>query len=262
MKNIEIVLQYRHNAALIKISRGQHCISAASNLPNRKKKKKKKRRKRQNLTDLTFTYDRTETFSTFGVRPGINHASCPTEPIQAEEGDDVTLQCHVDHSVNLTKYTLDFTRADLSKKIVHAYRHGKDDPDPQMSEYRGRTTLIHADLSRGNMTLLISSVQMSDTGQYRCFVLDLAASCTIVLNVVKKDKDNRREPSDFTTMTPLDLKENPGAEEEKRVGAIVGGVLGVVALVILIIIGVLVKLGIIQKTRGARNQGRVLGDVL
>uniref|UniRef100_A0A4W6DIE8 Ig-like domain-containing protein n=1 Tax=Lates calcarifer TaxID=8187 RepID=A0A4W6DIE8_LATCA len=115
--------------------------------------------------------------------PGINHASCPTEPIQAEEGDDVTLQCHVDHSVNLTKYTLDFTRADLSKKIVHAYRHGKDDPDPQMSEYRGRTTLIHADLSRGNMTLLISSVQMSDTGQYRCFVLDLAASCTIVLNV-------------------------------------------------------------------------------
>uniref|UniRef100_A0A3B4T6Z9 Immunoglobulin domain-containing protein n=1 Tax=Seriola dumerili TaxID=41447 RepID=A0A3B4T6Z9_SERDU len=123
-------------------------------------------------------------------RSAQHHVKCPTETIQAEEGDDVTLRFDLDPRVNLEDYTLDVRRTDLDE-VVHAYRHGKDLTDPQMERYRDRTTLIHEDLSRGIVTLQISSVQLKDSGPYRCFVLGLRAGCTTVLNVGKHE--------DFTT---------------------------------------------------------------
>ncbi|XP_023255050.1 cell division control protein 6 homolog, partial [Seriola lalandi dorsalis] len=107
---------------------------------------------------------------------------CPTETIQAEEDDDVTLRFDLDPRVNLSDYTLDVRRTDL-EEVVHAYRHGKDLTDPQTERYRHRTTLIHEDLSRGIITLQISSVQLKDSGPYRCFVPELRAGCTTALNV-------------------------------------------------------------------------------
>ncbi|KAG8014557.1 hypothetical protein GBF38_003082 [Nibea albiflora] len=53
-----------------------------------------------------------------------------------------------------------------------------------MDQYRGRTTLNREDLSRGVLTLLISSVQTSDSGPYRCFVPKTRkSSCTFNLTV-------------------------------------------------------------------------------
>ncbi|XP_050924694.1 junctional adhesion molecule C isoform X5 [Lates calcarifer] len=162
--------------------------------------------------------------------------TCQTEPIQAEEGGDVSLQCRLDPSVDLRKETLDFTRADLNREddVVHSYRHEKDQTDPQMDQYRGRTTLIHEDLIRGIISLNISSLTLTDSGLYTCYVPDLEAYCTITLTVVRKDQDNR-------TNTTIIEPEKPGAEK-MNVGAIVGGVLTVVALIlVLIILRVLVK---------------------
>uniref|UniRef100_A0A3B4T794 Immunoglobulin domain-containing protein n=1 Tax=Seriola dumerili TaxID=41447 RepID=A0A3B4T794_SERDU len=121
-----------------------------------------------------------------------HHVKCPTETIQAEEGDDVTLRFDLDPRVNLVNYTLDIKR---DNKIIHVYRHGKDLTDPQTERYRDRTTLIHEDLSRGIMTLQISSVQLKDSGPYRCFVPGLRAGCTTVLNVGKHE--------DFTTVQDI-----------------------------------------------------------
>ncbi|XP_023267212.1 butyrophilin subfamily 2 member A1-like [Seriola lalandi dorsalis] len=125
-------------------------------------------------------------FTAFPLILAQHRVKCPTETIQAEEGDDVTLRFDLDPRVNLVNYTLDVTRSDL-KEIVHAYRHGKDLTDPQTERYRNRTTLIHEDLSRGIITLQISSVQLKDSGPYRCFVPELRAGCTTVLNVGKHE---------------------------------------------------------------------------
>lgn len=92
-----------------------------------------------------------------------------TPEIVAEQGDDVTLQCCFDPLINLKHHTVDWKRVDLNK-VVHAYRHGKDFLHPQMEQYRNRTTLNHGDLTRGIMTLQISSVQLSDSGEYECNV--------------------------------------------------------------------------------------------
>uniref|UniRef100_A0A3B4T6V2 Immunoglobulin domain-containing protein n=1 Tax=Seriola dumerili TaxID=41447 RepID=A0A3B4T6V2_SERDU len=173
------------------------------------------------------------------VSPAQHHVKCPTETIQAEEGDDVTLRFDLDPRVNLEDYTLDVRRTDLDE-VVHVYRHGKDHTDPQTERYRDRTTLIHEDLSRGIVTLQISSVQLKDSGPYQCFVPGLRAGCTTVLNVVKKVQHNKTRTDDVMTTTS---PPNPDAQTV-NVGAVVGGVLGAVVLIIIII--VLVKRGIIR----------------
>uniref|UniRef100_A0A4W6G827 Immunoglobulin domain-containing protein n=1 Tax=Lates calcarifer TaxID=8187 RepID=A0A4W6G827_LATCA len=121
----------------------------------------------------------------------IHHVTCPAEPIQAREDDNVTLQCRLVPPVDLRRYILDFTRADLQYKVVHTYQDGRDLSYPQMDQYRNRTTLIHEDLIQGTMTLKIYSVQMSDSGRYECYVPDLTAYCTLCLTVVRKDQDNK-----------------------------------------------------------------------
>ncbi|XP_056227843.1 butyrophilin subfamily 2 member A1-like [Seriola aureovittata] len=188
-------------------------------------------------------------FSALPLILAQHHVKCPTETIQAEEGDDVTLRFDLDPRVNLVNYTLDVRRTDL-KEIVHVYRHGKDLTDPQTERYRNRTTLIHEDLSRGIITLQISSVQLEDSGPYRCFVPELRAGCTTALNVVKKVQHNKTKTDDVMTSTS---PPNPDAETV-NVGAVVGGVLGLIIIIIIIII-VLVKRGTIRVWRSSEEEG-------
>ncbi|KAE8300608.1 hypothetical protein D5F01_LYC00753 [Larimichthys crocea] len=113
---------------------------------------------------------------------GESRPSSPTQLIVAEVYDNVTLQCDLDSRVNMENNTIVCERVDLKKK-VHAYRGKQDHPHDQMDQYRGRTTLNPKDLSRGVLTLLISSVQTSDSGPYRCFVPKRKPSCTFNLTV-------------------------------------------------------------------------------
>lgn len=100
--------------------------------------------------------------------------TCPsTSQVQVQVGHDATLRCYFDRSLNLSRRTLDWTKvtaADGSRVVVHVYEHGTDNPYHQDPGFRGRTTLVHEDLSRGIMTLLLSNVRLSDAGVYNCSV--------------------------------------------------------------------------------------------
>ncbi|XP_058495774.1 myelin-oligodendrocyte glycoprotein-like [Solea solea] len=130
------------------------------------------------------------------------HVSCPTQTIEVKEGDDVKLWCQLDPTVDLKEYTVDFTRPDHMKMVVHVYRHGSDHPFLQSELYRNRTRLVHQNLREGRITMWISSVQLTDTGPYKCSVQNLKANCTIRINVVEQ-KDA------FTTVGPVTSKD-PG----------------------------------------------------
>ncbi|XP_071360156.1 butyrophilin-like protein 2 [Trachinotus anak] len=153
-------------------------------------------------------------YCTTNLTVGKSRLICPTQTIQAGEGDDVALQCRLDPPANLVDYTLDVTRADLHK-VVHSYRHGKDHSDPQADQYRDRTTLTHEDLIRGIITLQISSVQLNDSGPYRCFVPDLKALCINNLTVGKyrlicPTSIQREESHNVTLQFRLDPPANLG----------------------------------------------------
>ncbi|XP_042247314.1 uncharacterized protein LOC121882877 isoform X2 [Thunnus maccoyii] len=181
---------------------------------------------------------------------GESRAICPSQPIEVAQGDDVTLQCHLDPSVDVSAYTADWKRVDLNK-VVYSYRNKRDHHDAQMERYRGRTTFIYEDLSRGILTLQLSSLQLSDSGPYRCFVPKLMASCVINISVVPKDQQNRTN-GDESSPTRFPLAEvtepdDPVGENMKTTTVAIVLSVVVAALVFTVVVGVLVKRGTIRK---------------
>ncbi|XP_054482712.1 CD276 antigen homolog, partial [Anoplopoma fimbria] len=105
--------------------------------------------------------------------------------------------------LDLSAYTVDLTRVD-NRHVVHCYRHGGDDRGPQAAQYRDRTSLNHEDLPRGVMTFWISSVNLSDSGAYKCFVPNLKAWCVVDLIVAEKEE----------TKTAVSSTTGPAEEQE------------------------------------------------
>uniref|UniRef100_A0AAQ4QWR0 Ig-like domain-containing protein n=1 Tax=Gasterosteus aculeatus aculeatus TaxID=481459 RepID=A0AAQ4QWR0_GASAC len=103
------------------------------------------------------------------LRPsGASPAVCPIPLIEAVEGDNVTLPCHLYPEVNAEGHTFDWKRDGL-EKWVYVYRDKKPVEDDQRDEYKNRTRVDPMGLKRGNMSLLIFPVKLSDSGSYRCF---------------------------------------------------------------------------------------------
>ncbi|XP_076585689.1 butyrophilin subfamily 2 member A2-like isoform X2 [Chaetodon auriga] len=179
---------------------------------------------------------------------GQHRLVCPTQPVEAREGDDVTLQCALDPPVNVVDYTVDWKRTDLNK-VVHSYRHKQDHYNPQMGQYRGRTTFSRKDLSSGILLLLLSSVQPSDSGPYRCFVPAWRAGCTIVLVVARRDQNKTKIDTSSTAGPPLveaTGPNNPHSDGESRRPVHAGTISSVVVFFFFVLVVGLLMTGIKQ----------------
>ncbi|KAF3688074.1 Myelin-oligodendrocyte glycoprotein Precursor [Channa argus] len=189
-------------------------------------------------------------------------AVCSTPEIEVEEGDAVILPCHLDPSISLSAFTVDWKRVDVNK-VVYSYRRGQKNPHDQMETYRHRTGINHEDLSRGNMTLLISSVQLSDSGRYKCFVPKLVSSCIVNLTVVPKDQHYRTKTDGFTTAKcPHEEPDNPGG---KTINIVLGVVICLVGVVVGFVVGVLIGIRCtkIQKAETSQQPiARVSGTMM
>ncbi|KAK2817495.1 hypothetical protein Q5P01_025686 [Channa striata] len=108
-----------------------------------------------------------------------------------------------------------------------------------------RTTLDYEDLSRGILTLRISSTQLSDSGKYRCSVPRQSASF-ITLQVKNQQDMNRKD--EFSTVRPqlenVTLPNNPDAERKDVSGVVIGVCEG---LIVLSVFALLVKREHIKK---------------
>ncbi|XP_045903723.1 selection and upkeep of intraepithelial T-cells protein 7-like [Micropterus dolomieu] len=182
---------------------------------------------------------------------GKPRAICPNPTIEAVEGATVTLQCYLNPPHSVVDYALDWTRDDLNKG-VYSYRGKQENPNDWMDQYKGRSTLHLEDLSRGILTLQISSVQLADSGPYKCFISRLLTSCVVNVTVVHQSKKN-------TTRPPPDEPDKADGKNGKLVAIITSTV---VVVLVFIVVGVLVRRGTIQKLmtrfRGRREQNAEL----
>ncbi|XP_044045468.1 uncharacterized protein LOC122873163 isoform X1 [Siniperca chuatsi] len=185
-------------------------------------------------------------------KPGEPRAICPT-PIKVVEGDDVTLQCRLDPRDDVSTFGVDWKKG-YDKDVVHSYRHQQDQHNLQMDQYRNRTHLNHEDLSRGVLTLRISSVRPSDSGLYRGFVSKLIiVRFNIEVIVVGKDQQNETERDDSSTTGPPEEEvtepdDRDAAKMEAGWKIVLPVVVPVVAAAALVggVIFILVKRGKIQ----------------
>uniref|UniRef100_A0A8C3SY12 Ig-like domain-containing protein n=1 Tax=Chelydra serpentina TaxID=8475 RepID=A0A8C3SY12_CHESE len=95
----------------------------------------------------------------------------PLDPVAAILGQEAVLPCHLSPRMSAANMEVRWFRSQFVA-IAHLYRDGKDQYDGQMPEYQGRTELLKAGLTDGNVPLRILNIRRSDEGLYICFVQD------------------------------------------------------------------------------------------
>ncbi|KAL4007899.1 hypothetical protein ACER0C_001751 [Sarotherodon galilaeus] len=107
----------------------------------------------------------------------------PTQPIVAMIGDDIILPCHLEPAVDAVDLTVDWSRTDLKPRSVYVRREGVELLTEQNPLYTGRTSLSVNKLQCGDISLKLSTVQLSDAGTYKCLVPKFNAETVVTLSV-------------------------------------------------------------------------------
>ncbi|XP_050957047.1 butyrophilin subfamily 3 member A1 [Labeo rohita] len=108
----------------------------------------------------------------------------PTDPVLAVAGEDVILPCSVKPNISVVDMRVEWFRLDLKdSQLVHLYEDHVDKNTNHIQSYRGRTKLNHQELQRGNASLKLSSVRVSDEGLYKCFIQSKSWSDDATVNV-------------------------------------------------------------------------------
>lgn len=115
-------------------------------------------------------------------------AAFPNQTKEVEEGNDVFLECQMDHKVDVSTSPVTWSKDD-HRNIVHVYIRARDRADDQKPAFKNRTVLFHNGLKTGNVTLQLSTVQLSDSGMFRCHILRPETYCYTALTVGKCTED-------------------------------------------------------------------------
>ncbi|KAG6921598.1 CD276 molecule, partial [Chelydra serpentina] len=95
--------------------------------------------------------------------------------IHSRVGEDVTLSCRFklssDFVLNRLRIHWHVFR-DEAGSVVHSYYDGADRLEDQEVEFKGRTKLFLQELSQGVASLNLTQVRPSDSGEYRCIIVN------------------------------------------------------------------------------------------
>ncbi|KAI4905541.1 hypothetical protein NFI96_004602 [Prochilodus magdalenae] len=118
-----------------------------------------------------------------------------TAPLIAEAGEDLVLPCSIKPSISAEDATVEWTRMHLNDRLVHFYKDFKDKNDDQMKSYRGRTALFKEELKKGNASLKLSTLRLSDAGTYKCYIESIFWKDGIIVYLEVKDKSSKKKLS-------------------------------------------------------------------
>uniref|UniRef100_W5K8S2 Butyrophilin subfamily 1 member A1-like n=1 Tax=Astyanax mexicanus TaxID=7994 RepID=W5K8S2_ASTMX len=96
----------------------------------------------------------------------------PDAPLVAVAGEVLVLPCSIQPNTSAVDMTVEWYRLDAADRFVHLYENHRDINELQHQFYRGRTALFREELQKGNTSLRLSDVRVSDEGAYKCFIKD------------------------------------------------------------------------------------------
>ncbi|XP_056609720.1 myelin-oligodendrocyte glycoprotein-like [Triplophysa dalaica] len=115
----------------------------------------------------------------------------PSAPVMTVSGEDVILPCSIKPNFSAVNMRVQWIRLDLKDSIVHLYKDHKDINTDQLQSYRGRTQVFKEELEKGNTSLKLSRVQISDEGLYKCFIQSESWSDDITVDLrVEAEQNN------------------------------------------------------------------------
>ncbi|XP_060895085.1 trichohyalin-like [Labrus mixtus] len=107
----------------------------------------------------------------------------PSQPVVSLVGEDVILPCHLDPVMNAFDMTVEWARPDLNPRFVLLWRQGEELETKKHPSFSGRTSVFIDELEKGNISLKLSKVKVSDEGGYKCFMPALSKTSTVQLVV-------------------------------------------------------------------------------
>ncbi|XP_053485442.1 butyrophilin subfamily 1 member A1 [Ictalurus furcatus] len=96
----------------------------------------------------------------------------PDAPLVAVAGEDLILPCFIKPQTSAVDMTVEWMRLKDVASLVHLYKDHKDRNEDQTQSYSGRTSLFKEELQKGNASLRLSALRVSDEGKYKCLVED------------------------------------------------------------------------------------------
>ncbi|XP_053351088.1 butyrophilin subfamily 1 member A1-like [Clarias gariepinus] len=127
------------------------------------------------LLTLYFMKSQSECFQVVG----------PEAPLDVVTGEDLVLPCFIKPNTSAVDMTVEWFRQDLSvNSEVHLYKDHGDRNENQAPFYRGRTSLFKEELQKGNASLKLLDVRISDEGEYKCLIEDKSWSDDITIRVI------------------------------------------------------------------------------
>ncbi|KAI4885847.1 hypothetical protein NFI96_032715 [Prochilodus magdalenae] len=94
----------------------------------------------------------------------------PAAPLVVEAAEDLVLPCSLQPKISAVDMLVEWTRLHEDNKLVHLYEENKDSNVEQMESYKGRTALFKEELKKGNASLKLSALRLSDEGAYKCLI--------------------------------------------------------------------------------------------
>ncbi|GAA6091521.1 butyrophilin subfamily 1 member A1-like isoform X1 [Tachysurus ichikawai] len=108
----------------------------------------------------------------------------PEAPLVAVAGEDLVLPCFIKPITSAVDMTVEWFKLDVKDSLVHLYRDCEDKNEDQVQSYRGRTSLFKEELQKGNTSLKLSELRVSDEGEYKCLVEDKSWYNDITVNII------------------------------------------------------------------------------
>ncbi|XP_036418408.1 ribonuclease inhibitor-like [Colossoma macropomum] len=112
----------------------------------------------------------------------------PAAPLVADAGEDLVLPCSIKPSISAEDMRVEWFRLHQTDNIVHVYDGYEDRNDDQMESYRGRTALFKEELRKGNTSLKLSALRLSDEGAYKCYIESVFLNDDVTVYVEVKGK--------------------------------------------------------------------------
>ncbi|KAI5104752.1 butyrophilin-like protein 3, partial [Silurus meridionalis] len=108
----------------------------------------------------------------------------PADPLVAVAGEDLVLPCFIKFNTSVVDMRVEWFRLNVEDSLVHLYMDHEDRNENQAPSYRKRTSVFKEELQKGNASLKLSALRVSDEGEYKCFIEDKSQSDDITVNVI------------------------------------------------------------------------------
>ncbi|XP_053485437.1 butyrophilin subfamily 1 member A1 isoform X2 [Ictalurus furcatus] len=96
----------------------------------------------------------------------------PDVPLVAVAGEDLVLPCFIKPITSAVHMKVEWLRLERGVLLVHMYEDLEDRNEKQAQSFKGRTSLFKEELQKGNASLKLSALQVSDEGDYKCLIED------------------------------------------------------------------------------------------